>query len=154
MPTTDVAESTDSQSAYDDSVIMHHLISQEMEVKLDAQEGKESNYEKEERGWTNRTENIPVVKELLQNGPFSVDNAFESCIRLRYRYELERIGRFWAVTLDCILTPTCALPKTYDEFWSGVEHHAQRGTSVLPERSLCRPGIRLSVISKLGGFQR
>ena len=119
MLTTDVAESTDPQSVFDDS----------------AQGDKESNYKNEGRGgWNNRGENISVVEELLQSGPFSIDHPFERSVPLRYRYELERVGRSWAVPLSCILTPTCAPPKTYEEFWTGVEHHTQRGTNVLPEK--------------------
>ncbi|BDD59643.1 hypothetical protein MPDQ_001774 [Monascus purpureus] len=131
---TDDTEQTDSESMYGFSIATH-LTSPEMKVSLEAQEELEYRYLSERKSGPAQED---IVNELCQSGPFSVEHPFKNSIPLRFRYELERIGRAWEVPLDQMLAGNSIPFKTYDEFWQWIVKHSQRGENPLPERSALR----------------
>lgn len=76
-----------------------------------------------------------IIAELLRNGPFSLARSFSPSIPLRYRYELERIGRAWDVPFDRMLVGDSISFKTYDDFCGWIATHTQRNGKLLPEWS-------------------
>ncbi|CEL04270.1 hypothetical protein ASPCAL05400 [Aspergillus calidoustus] len=74
-----------------------------------------------------------IVAELLQNGPFSLDNPLPASVPLLYRYELERIGRAWNVPLNRMLAGD-NISLRYDEFWKWIEGHNQRDGKPVPDK--------------------
>lgn len=84
--TTEPIESLmEPETQYEDSVV-GHMLSQEMKTTFSAEAMSKASsaiyLEQEE-----------IVAELLRNGAFSLERSFPPSISLRYRYELERIGR-------------------------------------------------------------
>jgi len=123
---TDITEPTETQSTYADSVVGIFL---EQEASLyagiPAPEGKANSLQDD------------LVKELLRNGPFSIDYPFSERIPLRSRYELERIARAWAVPLGRMLKGS-DIYTDHDRFWTWVRGHSQRGDRLVPEKSPSR----------------
>lgn len=124
-PTQPVLDFSDTQ--YEDSVV-GHMLSQETKTTFSTDilsESSSAHYSIE----------AEIVSELLKNGPFSIERSFPRSIPLRYRYELERIGRVWNVSFDQMLVGNNISFKTYDDFWKWIAGHNQRNGQVLPERS-------------------
>ncbi|CAG8079886.1 unnamed protein product [Penicillium olsonii] len=124
----------DTQSTYTDSVVdlmaseemerSFHAASTSMMVNHDPVETKDSLKQE-------------ILGELLAHGPFSKDS-FPAKIPLRFRYELERIGRAWDVPFDRMLVGDHVPHDTQDRFWTWVAGHNQRGNCPLPEKSSAR----------------
>ncbi|PYH88995.1 putative RNA-directed RNA polymerase [Aspergillus ellipticus CBS 707.79] len=72
--------------------------------------------------------------ELLQSGPFTLDQGFPSSVPLRYRYEMERVARAWDIPLDRMLRGSTISFKALDDFWQWIEGHNQRDGKRLPEK--------------------
>ncbi|KAA8647013.1 RNA dependent RNA polymerase [Aspergillus tanneri] len=124
---------TDSDSLYEDSVVSH-LLSQEMRMTLEAQQSfNEGSFQAPRYSYEGE-----IMNELLQNGPFALDHKFPGTVPLRYRYELERIGRSWNVPLDRMLVGNNISFKSRDDFWKWIERHNQRGANPLPEKPSSR----------------
>ncbi|KAF5861870.1 hypothetical protein ETB97_012421 [Aspergillus alliaceus] len=75
-----------------------------------------------------------IIDELLQFGPFAQTQSFPGTVPLRYRYELERIGRAWNVSSDRMLVGSIISFKTRDNFWDWIKSHSQRNGKPLPEK--------------------
>lgn len=75
-----------------------------------------------------------VLDQLLEDGPFSVEQSLPRSISLRCRYEVERIGRQWGVPLRDILRGDAGPNMEYDAFWKWVRDHSMRGGRPLPEK--------------------
>lgn len=128
---TDVTEPmVDSDSMYEDSVV-GHLISHELDVTID-DIGPMTETPPEEAPHSIEGR---IMEQLLHSGPFSLDQPFPKSIPLRYRYELERVGRAWGVPLGCMLVGSSMSFKSYGEFWKWIEGHNQRCGKPLPEKS-------------------
>lgn len=117
---TDITEPVDVESSYGDS-IAGHLLSQEASFGIMT------------TGGSGRSTDAAIVDELLQRGPFSTEQSFPASIPLRYRYELERIGRAWNVPFDRMLVGK-SISLCYQEFWKWIERHNQRDGKTLPEK--------------------
>lgn len=127
-PTERVTEPwMDPETQYEDSVV-GHMLSQEMKTTFSTEilegsfDGASYSIESE------------IVSELLHKGPFSNERSFPRSIPLRYRYELERIGRAWNVPFNRMLVGN-NISLTFDEFWKWIAGHNQRNGQLLPERS-------------------
>lgn len=141
-------EQTDSESMYGDWIVAH-LTSPEMKVNLEAQEELEYRYLSERKSGPTQED---IVNELRQSGPFSVEHPFKSSIPLRFRYELERIGRAWKVPLDRMLAGNSIPFKTYDEFWQWIVKHGQARRARFQRGPLSGLGIRRLVILRRKGI--
>ncbi|RHZ43398.1 RNA dependent RNA polymerase [Aspergillus thermomutatus] len=120
----------DSESMYEDSVV-GHMISHEMNMSMnDTGMMTEMPLEEAPHSIEGR-----IMEHLLQSGPFSLEQPFPKSIPLRYRYELERVGRAWDVPLDRMLVGSNMSFKSYGEFWKWIEGHNQRCGKPLPEKS-------------------
>ncbi|KAL4787818.1 RNA dependent RNA polymerase-domain-containing protein [Aspergillus varians] len=119
-------EITGSGSAYDDSVV-GHMPSEEATLSKDftSSGGFSEVPRSSAKG--------DIVADLLQRGPFSLDNSLPGSIPLLYRYELERIGRSWDVPLSHMLAGD-SISLRYDEFWKWIEVHTQRHGKPIPEK--------------------
>lgn len=127
-PTEPITEPImDPETQYEDSVV-GHMLSQEMKTTFSTELLDNS-----VDGAPYPIEN-DIVSELLQKGPFSNENPFPPSIPLRYKYELERIGRAWNVPFDKMLVGD-SIPLTFDDFWKWIGGHNQRNGQLLPERS-------------------
>ncbi|RJE23795.1 RNA polymerase [Aspergillus sclerotialis] len=126
---TEITEPLDDDYLYEDS-IARHMLSQEARMSFDAQAIMNESHEQSRRFSTHRD----ILNELYQSGPFSVDMAFPASVPLRYRYELERIGRAWDVPSDRLLVGR-NLSLCYQDFWKWIEGHNQRNGKPLPEKS-------------------
>ncbi|KAL2824020.1 RNA dependent RNA polymerase-domain-containing protein [Aspergillus cavernicola] len=117
---------TDLGSAYDDSVVAP-MLSEEATLSRDFTSNGDSF---EEPRYCAEGD---IVAELLQSGPFSLDHSLAGSIPLLYRYELERIGRAWNVSLNRMLAGD-SISLRYDEFWKWIEGHSQRDGKPVPEK--------------------
>lgn len=115
------------EAQYEDSVV-DHMLSQEMKTALSTEAISEVSSAR-------CLEQEEIVAELLRNGPFSLKRSFPPSISLRYRYELERIGRAWDVPFDRMLVGDSIPFKTYDGFFRWIARHNQRNEKLLPEQS-------------------
>ncbi|CAI7659224.1 unnamed protein product [Penicillium bialowiezense] len=79
-----------------------------------------------------------VLGELLSHGPFSLEGSFSAKIPLRFRYELERVGRAWGVPFNRMLVGDHVSHDTLDKFWSWIGGHNQRNNQPIPEKSSVR----------------
>ncbi|PKY06294.1 putative RNA-directed RNA polymerase [Aspergillus campestris IBT 28561] len=115
----------ETETQYEDSVA-DHMLSQEhmMSFGSSTVEVPEPRYSREGE----------IMGELLANGPFSWDQPFPGTVPLRYRYEVERIGRAWDVPLNQMLVGSSISFKTRDQFWDWIKNHNQRGGKPLPEK--------------------
>ncbi|KAJ5664860.1 uncharacterized protein N7477_007308 [Penicillium maclennaniae] len=120
---TDITEPMDSQSTYADSIV-GAFIEQEMSLSADTPALNERASSLQEQ----------LVTQLLQDGPFSVDQPLPARISLRSRYELERISRVWNVPLDQMLKNS-SVYTDHDKFWTWVQNHHLRGDRPSPEKS-------------------
>ncbi|KAJ5113942.1 hypothetical protein N7456_002476 [Penicillium angulare] len=75
-----------------------------------------------------------IIDKLLDKGPFSLENNYPNTIPLLQRYELERVGRAWNVSLDDMLNSATPPSNEYAEFWSSIETHSQREHRAIPEK--------------------
>ncbi|KAL2866274.1 RNA dependent RNA polymerase [Aspergillus lucknowensis] len=116
---------TDSGS-YDDSVVAH-MLSEEATL---SREFTSNGGSFEEPRYSAEGD---IVAELLQSGPFSLEHSLPPSVSLRYRYELERIGRAWNVPLNRMLAGD-SISLKYDEFWKWIEGHSQRDGRPIPEK--------------------
>lgn len=131
---TDATEPmVDSDYMYGDSVV-GHLISHEMDVAM-GDKGTMTEIPPEEAPHSIEGR---IMEQLLHSGPFSLEQSFPKSIPLRYRYELERVGRAWDVPLDRMLVGSSMSFKSYGEFWKWIEGHNQRCGKPLPEKSTCK----------------
>ncbi|EAW12686.1 RNA dependent RNA polymerase [Aspergillus clavatus NRRL 1] len=120
----------DSESMYEDSVV-GHMITHELNMSLDDPDITADNQLKEAPSSLEGR----IMEELLENGPFSLEQPFPRSIPLRYRYELERVGRSWNVPLNRMLVGNSISFKSYVDFWKWIEGHNQRCGKPLPEKS-------------------
>ncbi|KUM59378.1 hypothetical protein ACN42_g7752 [Penicillium freii] len=129
---TDMTEPMDTQSTYADSVV-GYMASDEMQRSVDAAAiSMMVNGDPVETKYSLKQE---TVDELLSYGPFSAEESFSARIPLRFRYELERIGRAWGIPFKQILVGDRITFNTQDDFWSWVGGLGQRYGHPLPERS-------------------
>ena len=117
----------ESETQYEDSVV-GHMLSQEMKTTFSTDILGED-------GGAQYSVETEIVTELLRNGPFSIEQSFPPSIPLRFRYELERVGRAWDVPFERMLVGNNIPFKTYDDFWKWIAGHSQRNGKLLPERS-------------------
>ena len=125
---TELTEPLDDYE-YEDS-IAGHMLSQEARMSFNAQAAMNESREQSARFSTHRD----ILNELYQSGPFSVDMAFPASVPLRYRYELERIGREWDVPSDRLLVGK-SISLCYQDFWKWIAGHNQRNGKPLPDKS-------------------
>ncbi|KAL4868533.1 hypothetical protein BDV12DRAFT_102303 [Aspergillus spectabilis] len=118
---------TNSGSAYDDSVVAQ-LLSEDVTL---TQVTTSSGISAEAPRYSAEGD---ILAELLQSGPFSLDHSLPASIPMLYRYELERIGRAWNVSLNRMLAGD-SISLRYDEFWKWIEGHSQRNCKPIPEKS-------------------
>ncbi|KAF4763804.1 hypothetical protein HAV15_000882 [Penicillium sp. str.  len=129
---TDMTEPMDTQSTYADSVV-GYMASDEMQRSVDAAAiSMMVNGDPVETEYSLKQE---FVDELLSYGPFSAEESFSTTIPLRFRYELERIGRAWGIPFKQILVGDRITFNTQDDFWSWVGGLGRRYGHPLPERS-------------------
>ncbi|PLB35770.1 RNA dependent RNA polymerase [Aspergillus candidus] len=124
----------ETETQYEDSVA-DHMLSQEHMMSFGS-----STVEVPEPRYSRDGE---IMAELLANGPFSMGHAngrfswgqpFPGTVPLRYRYEVERIGRAWDIPLDQMLAGSSISPKARDQFWDWIKNHDQRHGKPLPEK--------------------
>lgn len=117
---TEITEPDDNESEYGDS-IAGHMLSQGFGTQV-------------VNGDVQRSTDERIVEELVQRGPFSGQQSFPACVPLRYRYELERIGRAWKVPFDRMLVGS-NISLSWQDFWKWIEGHNQRDRNPMPEKS-------------------
>lgn len=123
---TDItAPCVETETQYEDSVA-DHMLSQERRMSFGSAtvEIPEPRYSREGE----------IMEELLASGPFSWDQPFPGTVPLRYRYEVERVGRAWGVPLNQMLVGSSISFKTRDHFWDWIQSHSQRQGKPLPEK--------------------
>ncbi|PLN81590.1 putative RNA-directed RNA polymerase [Aspergillus taichungensis] len=115
----------ETETQYEDSVA-DHMLNQEhmMSFESSTVEIAEPRYSREGE----------IMEELLANGPFSLEQSFPSTVPLRYRYEMERVGRAWGVPLKQMLAGSRIPFNTRDQFWDWIKSHSQRRGKPLPEK--------------------
>ncbi|KGO44543.1 RNA-dependent RNA polymerase, eukaryotic-type [Penicillium expansum] len=129
---TDMTEPMDTQSTYADSVV-GYMASEEMQRSVDAAAiSMMVNADPAETEYSLKQE---FIDELQSYGPFSTEESFPATIPLRFRYELERIGRAWGIPFKQILVGDRVTFNTQDDFWSWVSGLGRRYGHPLPERS-------------------
>ncbi|EKV12907.1 RNA-directed RNA polymerase, putative [Penicillium digitatum] len=129
---TEITEPMNTQSTYADSVI-GYMVGDEMQRNVDAAAiSMMVNADPAETEFSLKQE---FVGELLSYGPFSAEESFSATIPLRFRYELERIGRAWGMPFKQILVGDRVTFNTQDNFWSWVGGLGRRYGRPLPERS-------------------
>jgi hypothetical protein len=116
-------------SDYEDSVVGNMSI-QKLKTALDRPQDMEGDPADEPRYSVEQQ----IIDELLESGPFAQAQPFAGSVPLRYRYELERIGRAWGVPLDRMLVGKNISFKTRDDFWDWIKGHNQRNERPLPEK--------------------
>ncbi|KAJ5317803.1 hypothetical protein PENANT_c004G02203 [Penicillium antarcticum] len=130
----EIAEPMDTQSTYSDSVV-GYMISDEMNRSMDAATSMMVNYDPAETKYLLQKD---LISELLSDGPFTVEHSLPGTVPLRFRYELDRVGRAWGVPLNRMLVGDRLPFNSQDEFWAWVSGHSQRGNRPLPEKSSSR----------------
>ncbi|KAJ6053383.1 uncharacterized protein N7446_009395 [Penicillium canescens] len=129
---TEITELMDTQSTYADSVV-GYMVSDEMTKSMDAAVTSIMvNHDPAETKYLLEKE---LIDELLSDGPFTVEHSLPGTIPLRFRYELERVGRAWGVPLNKMLVGNRLPFNSQDGFWSWLSGHSQRGGRPLPEKS-------------------
>jgi hypothetical protein len=129
---TEITELMDTQSTYADSVV-GYMVSDEMTKSMDAAATSMMvNHDPAETKYLLEKE---LIDELLSDGPFTVEHSLPGTIPLRFRYELERVGRAWGVHLNKMLVGNRLPFNSQDGFWSWMSGHSQRGGRPLPEKS-------------------
>ncbi|RMJ20958.1 hypothetical protein PHISP_08171, partial [Aspergillus sp. HF37] len=121
---TEITEPADDESQYGGS-IAEHMLSQEARISFETQVINRD---------VLRSTDQWIVDELVQRGPFSGQQSFPASVPLRYRYELERIGRAWNVPFDRMLAGN-NISLSWQEFWKWIEGHNQRDRNPMPEKS-------------------
>ncbi|KAJ5165296.1 RNA-dependent RNA polymerase eukaryotic-type [Penicillium coprophilum] len=129
---TDMTEPMDTQSTYADSVV-GYMASEEMLRSVDA--ATISMMVNCDPAETESSLKQEFIGELLSYGPFSLEESFSAKIPLRFRYELERIGRAWGIPFKKILVGDRVTFNTQDDFWSWVSGLGRRYGHPLPEKS-------------------
>ncbi|KAI9930061.1 hypothetical protein ASPWEDRAFT_102291 [Aspergillus wentii DTO 134E9] len=126
---TDITEPMiDDESLYEDSVV-GQMTNHDANMTFDTSQATEE-YLSERAQYSIEGK---IIDELLQNGPFASEQSFPASVPLRYRYELERIGRAWNVPFKQMLKGN-NVSFNYGDFWKWIEGHNQRGENVLPEK--------------------
>ncbi|KAI2793567.1 hypothetical protein POX_a00148 [Penicillium oxalicum] len=129
---TDITEPLTTQTTYTDSVVDW------MERTVDADLSDQQMagvYGQGERDAIFKD----LVQSLLQDGPFSYKQTLGGKVPLRFRYELERIGRAWNVPLSEMFRGDHDPFGTQDSFWEWIRNdHTQRHGQDVPERSPAR----------------
>ncbi|GAB1215711.1 hypothetical protein ATERTT37_004905 [Aspergillus terreus] len=125
---TDLTEPMEDTDSLDGESIAAHMLNPEVNGILDGpsfcEEVGEARYSVEGE----------IMNELMQHGPFTIEHSLSGSVRLRYRYELERIGRAWNVPLNRMLVGSTIGFNSRDEFWTWIEGHNQRNGKPLPEK--------------------
>jgi hypothetical protein len=126
---TDITEPLATQTSYTDSVVGW------MERTFDASMEDQTMTDVEEPDATSAIRDR-IVDNLLRHGPFSFEQTLSEKIPLRFRYELERVGRAWNVPLKNMLKGDKAPFASQDSFWEWITlSHTQRCARPVPERS-------------------
>jgi hypothetical protein len=129
---TEVTEPMDAKSIYADSVV-ELMTSDEMNRSFDAASTSMTvNHDPVE---TKESLVQVIVGELNAYGPFSLEGSFPAKIPLRFRYELERVGRAWRVPFHRMLVGDRVPYDTQDKFWAWIIGHNQRNHQPLPEKT-------------------
>ena len=128
---TEITEPTDTQSTYADSVV-EVMTSEEMTRSFDAATSTMVSHDPVE---TKEYLAQEIIGELNSYGPFSLEGSFPAKIPLRFRYELERVGRAWGVPFHRMLVGDHVPYDTQDKFWAWITGHNQRNNQPLPERT-------------------
>ncbi|KAE8352769.1 RNA dependent RNA polymerase-domain-containing protein [Aspergillus coremiiformis] len=129
--TSNVTDATEPifDSDYEDSVV-GALLNQELNMTLDMSQLMDESlvdgplYSAEQQ----------IIDDLLHFGPFAQTQSFPGSVPLRYRYELERIGRVWGVSSSRMLVGNNISFKTRDSFWDWIKGHNQRNGMPLPAK--------------------
>ncbi|KAF9248249.1 hypothetical protein DTO013E5_5246 [Penicillium roqueforti] len=129
---TEMTEPMDTQSTYADSIV-GYMASEEMQRSVDA--AAISMMVAADPAETEYALKQEFIGELLSYGPFSGEESFSAKIPLRFRYELERIGRAWGIPFKQILVGDRVTFNTQDDFWSWVAGLGRRYGHPLPEKS-------------------
>ncbi|GMF78351.1 unnamed protein product [Aspergillus oryzae] len=116
-------------SDYEDSVV-NHMLSQELKMALERSQLMDETIVHEPPESVEQR----LIDDLLHYGPFAQTYSFPGSIPLRYRYELERIGRAWNISSDRMLAGNSISFKTRDGFWEWIKGHNQRNGKPLPEK--------------------
>lgn len=126
---TDITEHLATQSSYTDSVV--GWMERTMDASLDDQTMTDVEEPDEKSAIRDK-----LVDSLLRHGPFSFEQTLSEKIPLRFRYELERVGRAWNVPLKDMLKGDKAPFASQDSFWEWITlSHTQRCAHPVPERS-------------------
>jgi hypothetical protein len=126
---TDITEPLATPSTYADSVV--GWMERTMDVSTEDQTKTDVEEEDEKVAIKNR-----LVDNLLRHGPFAFEQTLSEKIPLRFRYELERVGRAWNVPLKNMLWGDKAPFASQDSFWEWITlSHTQRCARPVPERS-------------------
>ncbi|KAF7734063.1 RNA-dependent RNA polymerase [Penicillium ucsense] len=127
--TTDVTELYTTQTTYTDSVV--DWMERSMGVEMPDQRMTDGTEVDERSLIFNK-----LVDSLREDGPFSSRQTLSQKIPLRFRYELERIGRAWDVPLSKIYKANRVPFASQDSFWDWIRtSHSQRCGRDVPERS-------------------
>ncbi|KAJ5318978.1 uncharacterized protein N7506_011682 [Penicillium brevicompactum] len=133
---TEFSDPLDTQSTtYADSVV-DVMTSEEMIKSFDA--ATTSMMVNHDPVETKESLKQEVLSELRSHGPFSLEGSFSTKIPLRFRYELERVGRAWGVPCNRMLVGDHVSHDTLDKFWTWISGHNQRNNQPLPEKSSAR----------------
>ncbi|GAB1206038.1 hypothetical protein APSETT445_004719 [Aspergillus pseudonomiae] len=116
-------------SDYEDSVV-NHMLSQELRLALERSQPMGENVVDEPPESVEQR----LIDDLLHYGPFAQAYPFPGSVPLRYRYELERIGRAWNIPSDRMLAGNSIPFQTRDGFWEWIKGHNQRSGKPLPEK--------------------
>ncbi|KAF3396489.1 RNA-dependent RNA polymerase 2 [Penicillium rolfsii] len=126
---TDITEPLATQTSYADSVV--GWMERAMDASMENQPMNDVE-EPDEKGAIRDK----IVDSLLRHGPFSFEQTLSGKIPLRFRYELERVGRAWNVPLKNMLKGDKAPFASQDSFWEWITlSHTQRCARPVPERS-------------------
>lgn len=126
---THITEPLATQSSYTDSVVNW------MERAVDAEMDDQTMADVEDADKKSAIRD-KLVDSLLRHGPFSYPHTLSKKIPLRFRYELERVGRAWNVPLKNMLKGDKAPFASQDSFWDWITNsHTQRCARPVPVRS-------------------
>ncbi|CAG8119301.1 unnamed protein product [Penicillium salamii] len=131
---TEITDPVDTQSTYADSVV-DVMTSEEMLRSFDA--ATTSMMVNHDPIETNESLKQDILDELLSQGPFS-KGSFPAKIPLKFRYELEQVGRAWDVPCNRMLVGDHVPHETQEKFWAWIAGNNQRNRNPLPERSSTR----------------
>lgn len=126
---TEITEPLEDEDLYEGSTAAHN-VTQEITTPFHVQENIRETFSRCRRLSTDQA----ILDELIHRGPFSTQQSFPASVPMRYRYELERIGRAWNVPSSRMLVGK-NISFSHQDFWKWIERHSQRDGKPLPEKS-------------------